>query len=145
MSITRNESDAADLVQETFLRWAEKGHQLADPTKVKTWLFTTLHRESSGRRRRLLRFPEGPIEDHEPDLPEIPPLTAIHADSGAARDALMTLDEPFRSAVALFYLEDYSHPEIAEILGVPLGTVKSRIARGLAQLQNLLGSRTGAA
>jgi len=45
---------------------------------------------------------------------------------------------PFRAALALFYLEDYSYSEIAAILEVPLGTVKSRIARGLAQLRELV-------
>lgn len=143
-SLTRNESDAADLVQETFLRWAEKGHQLADPNKVKTWLFTTLHREASGRRRRLLRFPESPIEEHTPDLPEVPPSAAVRSDAAAARAALESLDDPFRAAVTLFYLEDYTYPEIAEILGIPLGTVKSRLARGLALLQARLHPHPGA-
>src|SRR6478736_902677 len=45
MSLTRSESDAADLVQDAFVLWATKGHQLQDASKAKTWLFTTLHRE----------------------------------------------------------------------------------------------------
>jgi RNA polymerase sigma-70 factor (ECF subfamily) len=49
--------------------------------------------------------------------------------------ALGTLDEIFRAPVVLFYLEDHAYQEIAEILEVPLGTVKSRIARGVRQLQ----------
>ena len=53
-------------------------------------------------------------------------------------DGSIASDESFQAAVALFYVEDYSYPEIAEILGVPLGTVKSRISRGVAQLQQLL-------
>ena len=48
------------------------------------------------------------------------------------------MDAAYRAAVALFYLEDYAYKEIASILEIPLGTVKSRIARGLAQLQALL-------
>lgn len=138
LSVTRNEPDAADLVQDTFLRWAEKGHQLADPSKVKTWLFTTLFREASGRRRRILRFPEHTLEDHESDLPEVPPSGAVATDGTLALAALNRLEDPYRTAVTLFYLEDYSYPEIAEILGIPLGTVKSRLARGLTQLQTLL-------
>jgi RNA polymerase sigma-70 factor, ECF subfamily len=51
---------------------------------------------------------------------------------------LNKVDSQFQSAVALFYLEDYSYNEIAVILEVPLGTVKSRIARGLAQLRALV-------
>ena len=56
----------------------------------------------------------------------------------AALLALSRLDPPFRAAVALFNLEDYTHPEIATILEVPIGTVKSRISRGVAQLQKVL-------
>lgn len=138
LSLTRSEADAGDLVQETFLRWAEKGHQLNDPRKVRTWLFTTLHREASGQRRRLVRFPNDPLEDRESDLPEVPPQGAASADAGAVLAALEKVDDAFRGAVALFYLEDHSYPEVAEILGIPLGTVKSRIARGVAQLQRLL-------
>ena len=48
------------------------------------------------------------------------------------------MDENFQTPVALFYLEDYSYNEIAEILELPLGTVKSRISRGIGQLQSML-------
>jgi len=92
-SLTHKEADACDLTQQTFYIWATKGHQLRDPAKVKTWLFTTLHRQFLESRRRLVRF---------------------------------------------FYLEDCSYKDIAEILNVPMGTVKSRISRGIGQLQALL-------
>ena len=143
LSMIRHEADACDLVQETFLRWAEKGHQLADPAKVKTWLFTTLYREASARRRRTLRFPHEPIGEVETELPVIPPSAAAAADAQLVHRALARVDESFRAAVALFYLEDHSHPEIAEILGIPLGTVKSRISRGVAQLQRLMQPAPG--
>jgi RNA polymerase sigma-70 factor (ECF subfamily) len=51
---------------------------------------------------------------------------------------LAKVDANFQAALSLFYLEDYSYPQIAEILDVPLGTVKSRIARGIEQLKRLL-------
>ena len=56
-------------------------------------------------------------------------------DGAGMLDLLGRLEEPYRGAVALFYLEDYSYQEIADVLGVPLGTVKSRLARGLGQLK----------
>src|SRR5437899_5977150 len=56
-SLTHREAEAGDLTQQTFLVWATKGHQLRDPSKVKTWLFTTLHREFLKTRRRQSRFP----------------------------------------------------------------------------------------
>lgn len=138
LSMTGHEADAADHVQETFLRWATHGHQLADPAKVKSWLFTTLHREVLNRRRRVVRFPTATLEDAAPELPAVPPPPPEARDAATVLAALARVDEVFRGAVTLFYLEDWSQAEVAEILGVPLGTVKSRIARGVAQLQTLL-------
>lgn len=138
MTLSRTESDASDLVQDTFLAWAAKGHQLQDRTKVKGWLFTTLHRRFLERQRRATRFPELEITATEAELPHLEPELVDHLDAQAVLDLLAKLEPPFRAAVALFYLEDYSYAEIAAVLEIPLGTVKSRIARGLAQLKALL-------
>lgn len=138
LSLTRNQSDASDLVQETFYTWAAKGHQLADVTKVKSWLFTTLHRLFLASRRRLGRFPHHELDEVTLELPTVAPPRSSRLDAAVLLDCLAQTDEVFRGPVALFYLEDYSYPEIAEILEVPLGTVKSRIARGVAQLQAML-------
>src|SRR5687767_5913566 len=137
-SLTNSESDACDLTQETFLIWARKGHQMRDQAKVKSWLFTTLHREFLQKKRRITRFPEVEINEAETELPEITPMPLERLDRHTTLSALAKLDNNFQAAVSLFYLEDYSYPEIAEILGIPLGTVKSRISRGIAQLQQLL-------
>jgi RNA polymerase sigma factor (sigma-70 family) len=138
LSLARNESDACDLVQEAFCLWAAKGrHQLEDAAKVKGWLFTTLHREFLGRRRRLVRFPHQELAEVEEELPDVPPQLPTQPDWELVLDCLGQVDATFRGPVALFYLEDYSYNEIAEILEVPLGTVKSRIARGIAQLQRM--------
>src|SRR5450432_3380714 len=74
-SLTRDEADACDLVQQTFCIWANKGHQLRDLTKVKTWLFTTLHREFLGARRKRVRFPQVELENASAELPIVPPPT----------------------------------------------------------------------
>jgi RNA polymerase sigma-70 factor, ECF subfamily len=137
-SLTRNEPDARDLTQQTFCIWAAKGHQLRDTSKVKTWLFTTLHREFLGRRRKLTRFPQVPLEDASVELPVVPFTTTNRLDTAHMLNVLSQLDEIYQVPVALFYLQDYSYIEIAEILEIPLGTVKSRLARGLSRLHQTL-------
>ena len=74
----------------------------------------------------------------DPELPLIAPADLSQLDTPGLMAALVKMDENFRAPLALFYLQDYSYKEIAQILGVPLGTVKSRIARGIAQLQKVL-------
>jgi RNA polymerase sigma-70 factor, ECF subfamily len=140
LSLAGHESDACDLVQETFFLLATKGHQLADPSKVKSWLFTTLYRLFTGGRRRLIRFPLQPLADVEEEL-EMPTEPPGHVDWDVLSQCLLRLDETFRAPLALFYLEDYSYNDIAETLRVPLGTVKSRIARGIASLQSMMIER----
>ena len=138
LSLTRKESDACDLTQQTFYVWAAKGHQLQDASKVKTWLFTTLHRLFLEMQRRLHRFPHHELTEVSNELPNIDPQMMDQLDAAAVVRLLANVDAPYQAPVALFYLEDYSYKEIADILGVPIGTVKSRIARGIAQLQRVL-------
>src|SRR5688572_17910487 len=133
MSLTRSESDAWDLTQQTFYAWATKGHQLNDISKVKAWLFTTLHREFLKARRKQIRFSHCHLEDVADQLPVLPTEAADQADRGEVLRGLAKLDEIYQAAVALFYLDDCSYKDIALILDVPLGTVKSRIARGIVQ------------
>ena len=139
LSLTRAESDARDLTQQTFYIWEAKGHQLRDRSKVKTWLFTTLHHAFLAARRRQTRFPHEDLEEVAEELPDLAPEPAAQADASQVLLALARVDEVYQAAVALFYLEDCSYGEIAEILAVPLGTVKSRIARGILQLREILG------
>jgi RNA polymerase sigma-70 factor (ECF subfamily) len=144
-SLTREAAGACDLVQQTFCVWAAKGHQLRDESKVKTWLFTTLHREFLGSRRRHARFPHLDLDFAEAELPVVEPVSISRMDLDLVLEALASLDESFQAPVALFYLQDYSYREIAEILGVPIGTVKSRLARGLGRLHEMLADKdTGA-
>lgn len=141
-SLTRSESDACDLTQQTFYIWAAKGHQLKDASKVKSWLFTTLHREFLESRRRQTRFPHYELDEVENELPQVSPARVNELDSARVLQALARVEQVYQAPVALFYLEDCSYKEIADILDVPMGTVKSRIARGIAQLHRLLADPT---
>jgi RNA polymerase sigma-70 factor (ECF subfamily) len=139
-SLTRAEADACDLTQHTFYAWATKGHQLRDVTKVKTWLFTTMHRAFLESRRRQTRFPHYELSEVPLELPTLSPEMANQLDSVQVVQALSRVDDIYQAPVSLFYLEDCSYKEIAEILDIPMGTVKSRMARGIAQLQLILGA-----
>ena len=138
LSLTQRAAEASDLVQETFFLWASKGHQLRDKTKVKSWLFTTLHREFLGSRRRQTRFPHFEVGMMEPSLPKIEPKLANQIDGAALVEMIAEVDEVYRGPLTLFYLQEHSYQEIAEILDIPIGTVMSRLSRGKAQLRQRL-------
>lgn len=138
LSLARSEPAAADLTQQTFYLWASRGHQLRDPAKVKSWLFTTLYREFLGVHRRDSRFPQADLEGETADLPAETGSIADSIDGAAAVAALQKIDEVYRAPLTLFYLEEFSYREIAAVLDVPQGTVMSRLSRGKALLRKLL-------
>jgi RNA polymerase sigma-70 factor, ECF subfamily len=78
------------------------------------------------------------LEEVSNELPAFLPEIANHLDSSKVLSALAKIDEVYQAAVALFYLEDYPYKDIAAILDVPVGTIKSRIARGIGQLREIL-------
>lgn len=143
LSLTRSEPAAADLTQETYYLWVSKGHQLRDSTKVKAWLFTTLHREFLRRQLHAERFPHCETSQVESELPLVHPTVINEMDAFAVMQALQRVDETFRVPLAMFYCEDFSYREIAEMLEIPIGTVMSRLARGKAQLRVLIGETVG--
>jgi len=138
LSLSRDQSAAWDLTQQTFYLWAKKGHQLREPGKVKSWLFTTLYHEFLATRRRERHFISDEMSEDEHAAPQ-PAPDALHPFDGAAvHEALLRLKDEYRAALTLFYLKSNSYKEIAEILGIPIGTVMSRISRGKAELRKLL-------
>jgi RNA polymerase sigma-70 factor, ECF subfamily len=138
LSLGGNADAAADLVQQTFYLFAEKGHQLRDTSKAKSWLFTTLYREYLATYRRQAKHPEVELEEAAAELPSIPSEVLDELDGATVVAALSRIDEVFRAPLTLFYLEELSYKEIAEVLHVPIGTVMSRLSRGKEQLRHLL-------
>lgn len=138
LSLARREADAADLTQQTFYKWATKGNQLRDRSKVKTWLFTTLHREFLSSRRRGQRFPHHEVDEVSHELPVVESVVVNELDGGSVMEALQEVDEIYRAPLTLFYLEQLSYKEIAQLLEVPMGTVMSRLSRGKEQLKRQL-------
>jgi RNA polymerase sigma-70 factor (ECF subfamily) len=142
LSLAKNSSDAGDLTQQTFFVWATKGSSLRDDSNVKSWLFTTLYREFLRSRRRGNRMVA--IEDLAPaeqDIPDMETDLVAKMDAPLVMNALQEVDEAFREPLTLFYLQDLSYLEIAEILSIPIGTVMSRLSRGKAQLRGLLAQK----
>ena len=138
LSLARNEPAAADLTQQTFYLWASRGHQLRDAGKVKSWLFTTLYREFLSLHRRETRFPQVDLDAETAEIPEQTGSIADSIDGAAAVEALRQIDPVYRAPLSLFYLEEFSYREIAAVLGVPAGTVMSRLSRGKIMLRKLL-------
>jgi RNA polymerase sigma-70 factor, ECF subfamily len=143
LSLSRQESDAADLTQQTFLFWAKKGHQLRDESKVKTWLFTSLYREFLGGKRQQDRFVDSETNAEAISAQTVPATVVSQLDSDIAHHALLALEEIYRAPLTLFYLQQHSYKEIGEILEIPIGTVMSRISRGKEQLRKALADHVG--
>lgn len=134
LSLTKNETEARDLVQQTFAQWARKGHQLRDESKVKTWLFTTLRREFLATVKRGNRTSDEPIDEGRAEAACDP----AQADAVDASDLMALLNElplEYREPLVLFYSRGMAYAEIAEILEIPIGTVMSRLSRGKGQLR----------
>ena len=140
-SLAGNEDDAGELTQETYCRLLTKGGQLRDPSKVKSWLFTTLYRVFLGWKQRRARLPHFEISSVEAELPVITPAHVDVLENDAIRDALLELEEHYRLPLMLYYFNDHSYEEIAEILDVPVGTVMSRLSRAKGLLRGRLVAR----
>ena len=148
LSLTRDAADADDVVQETFLRAYRSWHTFQPGSDARRWLFTITRNvflRSRERERRHVELEDGDLEA----------LNSFAAASDQVRDgsdqilsridlapalqrALNELDEPFKSAVVLVDLEDQSYEAASQILGVPIGTVRSRLFRGRRVLQDKL-------
>lgn len=142
--LTRCESDAADLTQDTYRVLLTKGDAIRDARKVKSWLFTTLYRQFLGRRRHATRYPVTSIEAAEWELPTITPSQVESLDASFVVAALQQLEEKFRAPLTMFYLEDLSYLEMAEVLGLPVGTIMSRLSRGKENLRRRLAAPASA-
>ncbi|MFO0947798.1 MAG: sigma-70 family RNA polymerase sigma factor [Planctomycetota bacterium] len=128
--------DAEDLVQETFLMAHQKFHQLRDERTAFAWLLKILR---SCRSRQLERKPPVvaiPMEDWIEDPRGTVELDEVDPERLAA--VLAALPEEFREPLLLYYFEDFSYKEIADLMNCPIGTVMSRLSRAKACLRNEL-------
>ncbi|TAL44106.1 MAG: sigma-70 family RNA polymerase sigma factor [Salinibacterium sp.] len=154
MRMTRNPSDAADLVQETFVKAYQAFGQFEQGTNLKAWLYRIQTNTFINNYRKKQRDPyQGTIDDLEDwQLGGAESVTqsiatrsaeveAIdHLPDSAVKDALQAIPEDFRLAVYFADVEGFSYQEIADIMKTPVGTVMSRLHRGRRMLRELLAS-----
>jgi RNA polymerase sigma-70 factor (ECF subfamily) len=140
-SLCGSPDDSAELTQETYSRLLEKGEQIRDRSRIKSWLFTTTYRIFLGWKRHARRFPHVTLEISVSELPTLAPTVIDQIDSEAVMEALLEVEEHLRTPIVLFYLEDLSYREIAELLDVTIGTVMSRLSRGKDLLRSRLSVR----
>jgi RNA polymerase sigma-70 factor, ECF subfamily len=161
LRMTRNPSDAEDLVQETYLKAYRAFHTFQQGTNLKAWLYRILTNTYINQYRAKKRRPD------ETDLEEVEDLYLYrrlgglegatagrsaedelleHLTSEEVKEAIESLPEQFRMAVLLADVEGFAYKEIAEILDIPIGTVMSRLHRGRKAMQKQLyeyGQRHG--
>jgi len=141
-SLSGNENDACELTQETFARLLAKSSQLRDGSKVKSWLFTTLYRVFLGWKSREQRLPHVEISSVEHELPSVAAELVDTMELDTVRAVLLEIDERYRLPLTLYYLEEHSYEEIAELLQIPIGTVMSRLSRAKALMRESLAARS---
>jgi len=145
LRLTRRPADADDLVQDTYLKAFRSAAQFQRGTNLKAWLFTILHNTFRNMRRHDGRNPIEVDSEYVEQAPahapnefspeELLTRATLDVDLQAALDEL---PDAFRQAVWLRDVEELTYAEIADVLGVPIGTVMSRISRGRRALYDRL-------
>ncbi|MDB5344613.1 MAG: sigH [Schlesneria sp.] len=137
--LTGDAADAEDLVQQTFLLAHQRGQQLREAAAARGWLISIVRNvflksiRHRNRGRSLEEIDEPQTTDAALDVP-------VHLE--LLQEALLELAEEFRSPLVLYYFEEFSYQDIAQQMGVPIGTVMSRLSRGKAYLKRRLTETT---
>jgi RNA polymerase sigma-70 factor (ECF subfamily) len=142
--VLRDPAQAEEVAQEVFLEvWRSAASFDASRGGAMTWLLTIAHRRAVDRVRsaqaatdRDVRFGRQQVER---DVDVVSEAVEQRLETAAVREALGSLTALQRQALTLAYYGGYTHTEVAELLGVPLGTVKTRIRDGLIRLRDLMG------
>jgi RNA polymerase sigma-70 factor, ECF subfamily len=147
--LVRDRADAEDMVQEAYLK-AFRAHAGFRGTEARSWLLAIVrntclsHLRQQRSRPKVVQFRPVPDEDdEEQDWPDDPELSVEdrldrQTEDARLRAALARLPDPFRETIVLRDLEELSYAEVAQVTGVPVGTVMSRLSRGRPRLRELI-------
>jgi len=140
LRVLRDEALAEDAVQEGFLAvWRTAARYMPERGKASTWILTLVHRRAVDVVRREERRRADSLEDAtEPGGGDVHEDAWLRLQRERVQEALRQLPDPQREALELAYYGGFTQSELAERLGEPLGTIKSRMFAGLARLRELL-------
>jgi RNA polymerase sigma-70 factor (ECF subfamily) len=141
LRVLRDRGLAEDTVQEAFLDvWRGAGRFMPERSKASTWILMLVHRRAVDRVRREARRSTEPLEEAvaEQPGPTAEDAAWLSLERSRVREALKALPDQQREAIELAFYAGFTQSELAERLGVPLGTIKSRMFAGLARLRDLL-------
>lgn len=133
-------ADAEDLTQQAFTIACRKFDQLREVERARSWLFTIVRHAYLRSRRHSLSTFSALEQTPDPSTSEVATSVPDHVDEERLQEALAEMPESFRTPVLLYFFDDRSYKEIAELLDIPIGTVMSRLSRGKAFLRERLQS-----
>jgi len=136
-SMTGDPATAEEVLQDGWLRILRGIDRLREPARLQAWLFSIVRRAFVDRLRA--RYADSGLEPLDEEPPEEDPASELGwEESESLHRALQTLPPPDRETVVLFYLQELDLREVAEVLDVPVGTVKSRLHRARRSLRDQL-------
>ncbi len=143
LALTRNGDDAHDLVQDCCTTALDNAHRFECGTNLRAWLFTIMHNRHVSHLRKQSRIGEHVAVNeaferliHPSDQIARPELRDLAA-------ALDEMDDDFREVLMLVSVEGFSYQEVAEVLGIPVGTVTSRLSRARSMLRQSMNDNDG--
>jgi RNA polymerase sigma-70 factor (ECF subfamily) len=137
-ALTRNPAKADDLVQSGLVRALEKQHLWQPGSNLRAWLFTILHNQHVNDVRHSLREGSlGPVEEAEP-VWRVEPVVDASLQLRDLQRGINTLSYEQREVLLLVGLEGMRYEQVADILGIPVGTVRSRLSRARTTLRLLM-------